>query len=101
VIAYKQPVTSPEVMEIRGVQGAGVLKTLLERRLIAAAGRKNVIGRPVLYKTTKEFLIQFGLKDLSELPSLKEFEEIRRLSMPEAEPETPRAASSGESDGEQ
>ncbi len=100
VIAYKQPVTSPEVMEIRGVQGAGVLKTLLERRLIAAARRKNVIGRPVLYKTTKEFLIQFGLKDLSELPSLKEFEEIRRLSMPDAEPETAREAT-GDSDGEQ
>src|SRR5713101_3512114 len=100
VIAYKQPVTTPEVLEIRGVQGAGVLKTLLERRLIAAAGRKNVIGRPVLYKTTKEFLIQFGLKDLSELPSLKEFEEIRRLSMPDAEPETAREAT-GDSDGEQ
>src|SRR5713101_1691103 len=100
VIAYKQPVTTPEVLEIRGVQGAGVLKTLLERRLIAAAGRKNVVGRPVLYKTTKEFLIQFGLKDLSELPSLKEFEEIRRLSMPDAEPETAREAT-GDSDGEQ
>jgi len=84
VIAYKQPVTTPEVMEIRGVQGAGVMKTLLERKLIAAAGRKNVIGKPVLYKTTKEFLIQFGLKDVSELPSLKEFEEIRRLSIPDA-----------------
>ena len=83
VIAYKQPITAPEVLEIRGVSGAGVLKTLLERKLIAAAGRKNVIGRPVLYRTTKEFLIQFGLKDLSELPSLKEFEEIRRLSLPE------------------
>jgi segregation and condensation protein B len=83
VIAYKQPVTTPEVMEIRGVQGAGVMKTLLERKLIAAAGRKNVIGKPVLYKTTKEFLIQFGLKDVSELPSLKEFEEIRRLSIPD------------------
>jgi len=87
VIAYKQPVTAPEVLEIRGVQGAGVLKTLLERKLIAAAGRKNVIGKPVLYKTTKEFLIQFGLKDMSELPSLKEFEEIRRLSIPDTEPE--------------
>src|SRR5262245_42307441 len=87
VIAYKQPVTSPEVMEIRGVQGAGVLKTLLERKLIAAAGRKNVIGKPILYKTTKEFLVQFGLKDMSELPSLKEFEEIRRMSLPESEPE--------------
>ena len=81
VIAYKQPVTAPEIMEIRGVQGAGVLKTLLDRKLIAAAGRKNVIGKPILYKTTKEFLVQFGLKDLTELPSLKEFEEIRRMAI--------------------
>ena len=88
VIAYKQPVTAPEIMEIRGVQGAGVLKTLLDRKLIAVAGRKNVIGKPILYKTTKEFLIQFGLKDLSELPSLKEFEEIRRMAFSdEAAPE--------------
>jgi segregation and condensation protein B len=85
VIAYKQPITTPEIMEIRGVQGGGVLKTLLDRKLIAEAGRKNVIGRPILYKTTKEFLIQFGLKDLSELPSLKEFEDIRRMAMPEIE----------------
>jgi len=86
VIAYKEPVTAPEIMEIRGVQGAGVLKTLLDRKLIAAAGRKNVIGKPILYKTTKEFLIQFGLKDLTELPSLKEFEEIRRMAFSD-EPE--------------
>ena len=85
VIAYKQPITAPEVMEIRGVQGAGVLKTLLDRKLITAAGRKNVIGRPILYKTTKEFLIQFGLKDLSELPTLKEFEDLRRLALSDAE----------------
>ncbi|HTX33599.1 MAG TPA: SMC-Scp complex subunit ScpB [Bryobacteraceae bacterium] len=85
VIAYKQPVTAPEIMEIRGVQGAGVLKTLLDRKLIAVAGRKNVIGKPILYKTTKEFLIQFGLKDLSELPSLKEFEEIRRMALSEGD----------------
>ena len=85
VIAYKQPATGPEIMEIRGVQGAGVLKTLLDRKLIAAAGRKNVIGKPILYKTSKEFLIQFGLKDLSELPSLKEFEEIRRMAFSETE----------------
>lgn len=85
VVAYKQPVTSPEIMEIRGVQGAGVLKTLLDRKLIAVAGRKNVIGKPILYKTTKEFLIQFGLKDLSELPSLKEFEEIRRMAISDGE----------------
>jgi len=81
VIAYKQPITAPEILEIRGVQGAGVLKTLLDRKLIATAGRKNVIGKPILYKTTKEFLVQFGLKDLSELPTLKEFEEIRRLAV--------------------
>jgi segregation and condensation protein B len=80
VVAYKQPVTGPEILDIRGVQGGGVLKTLLDRKLIAVAGRKNVIGKPILYKTTKEFLIQFGLKDLSELPSLKEFEEIRRMA---------------------
>src|SRR5262249_16563615 len=85
VVAYKQPVTTPEILEIRGVQGAGVMKTLLERKLIAAAGRKNVICKPVVYKTTKEFLVQFGLKDLSELPSIKEFEEIRRMSIPDAE----------------
>ena len=85
VIAYKQPVTAPEVMAIRGVQGASVLKTLLDRKLIAAAGRKNVIGKPILYQTTREFLIQFGLKDLSELPSLKEFEEIRRMAFADAE----------------
>ncbi len=79
VIAYKQPVTAPEIMEIRGVQGASVLKTLLDRKLIAEAGRKNVVGKPILYKTTKEFLVQFGLKDLTELPTLKEFEELGRL----------------------
>jgi segregation and condensation protein B len=87
VIAYKQPVTTPEVLEIRGVQGGGVIKTLLDRKLIAEAGRKNVIGKPILYKTTKEFLIQFGLKDLSELPSLKEFEELGRMAFAESEPE--------------
>ena len=81
VVAYKQPVTAPEILEIRGVQGAGVLKTLLDRKLIAAAGRKNVVGRPILYKTTKEFLVQFGLKDLSELPTLKEFEDLRRMAL--------------------
>ena len=91
LIAYKQPVTAPEIMQVRGVQGAGVLKTLLDRKLIAVAGRKDVIGKPILYKTTKEFLLQFGLKDLSELPSLKEFEEIRRLAFSDSEPapETP------------
>jgi segregation and condensation protein B len=93
VIAYKQPATGPEIMEIRGVQGVGVLKTLLDRKLIAVAGRKNVIGKPILYKTTKEFLIQFGLKDLSELPSLKEFEEIRRMAFSDSEAPVPEADS--------
>ena len=92
VIAYKQPATGPEIMEIRGVQGGGVLKTLLDRKLIAVAGRKNVIGKPMLYKTTKEFLIQFGLKDLSELPSLKEFEEIRRMAFSEGDAPAQEAA---------
>jgi segregation and condensation protein B len=95
VIAYKQPVTGPEIAEIRGVQGTGVLKTLLDRKLIAHAGRKNVIGKPILFKTTKEFLIQFGLKDLSELPTLKEFEEIRRMALSDDEP-APVAAEAAE-----
>ena len=76
VIAYKQPVTIPEILEIRGVQGAGVIKTLLDKKFLAAAGRKEVLGRPILYKTTREFLVHFGLKDLSELPSMEEFEEL-------------------------
>ena len=93
VVAYKQPVTAPEIMEIRGVQGVGVLKTLLDRRLIAAAGRKNVVGKPILYKTTKEFLIQFGLSDLSELPTLKEFEELGKMALSDGpEPETAAAS---------
>jgi len=85
VVAYKQPITAPEIIEIRGVQGAGVLKTLLDRKLITTAGRKNVIGKPILYKTTKEFLTQFGLRDIAELPTLKEFEEIRRQSLADEE----------------
>ena len=85
VIAYKQPITLPEILEIRGVQGGGVLKTLIDRKLVTTAGRKQVIGRPMLYKTTKDFLTQFGLKDVNELPSLKEFEEIRRQSMADDE----------------
>ena len=91
VVAYKQPVTAPEIMEIRGVQGAGVLKTLLDRKLIAESGRKNVVGKPILYKTTKEFLVQFGLKDLSELPTIKEFEELARLEIAEPEPAEPES----------
>ncbi|MCO5351024.1 MAG: SMC-Scp complex subunit ScpB [Bryobacteraceae bacterium] len=85
VIAYKQPITLPEILEIRGVQGGGVLKTLIDRKLVTTAGRKAVIGKPMMYKTTKEFLTQFGLKDVNELPSLKEFEEIRRQSMADDE----------------
>jgi segregation and condensation protein B len=76
VIAYKQPVTAPEVNEIRGVESAGVLGSLLARKLIATAGRKQVIGRPILYKTTREFLLRFGLNDVSELPSMEEFEKM-------------------------
>ena|SRR5689334_18425075 len=76
VVAYKQPVTAPEISEIRGVDSSGVIATLLERKLITTAGRKQVIGRPILYKTSKEFLLRFGLKDVSELPSLEEFEKL-------------------------
>jgi segregation and condensation protein B len=76
VIAYKQPVTVPEIAEIRGVDSGGVISTLLDRKLITTAGRKQVIGRPILYKTTKEFLMRFGLKDISELPSMEEFEKL-------------------------
>jgi segregation and condensation protein B len=99
VIAYKQPITAPEIMDIRGVQGAGVLKTLLDRKLIATAGRKNVLGKPIMYKTTREFLLQFGLGSLAELPTLKEFEELGRFALtdseepsaaPELKPETPQ-----------
>lgn len=85
VVAYKQPITAPEILEIRGVQGAGVLKTLLDRKLVAAAGRKNVLGKPILYKTTRDFLIQFGLNSLAELPTLKEFEELGRLALGDSE----------------
>jgi len=83
VIAYKQPVTAPEVGEIRGVDSAGVLGSLMSRKLIATAGRKQVIGRPMLYKTTKEFLLRFGLKDLNELPSMEEFEKMAALELNE------------------
>jgi segregation and condensation protein B len=79
VIAYKQPVTAPEVNEIRGVDSSGVFGSLLARKLISTAGRKQVIGRPILYKTTREFLLRFGLKDVAELPSMEEFEKIAQL----------------------
>ncbi|MDX6614247.1 MAG: segregation and condensation protein [Blastocatellia bacterium] len=76
VIAYKQPITVPEILEIRGVQSPSAIKTLLDKRLIVAKGRKEAIGRPMMYGTSREFLIQFGLKDLSELPSIEDFEDL-------------------------
>jgi segregation and condensation protein B len=85
VVAYKQPVTAPELNEIRGVESVGVLGTLLARKLIATAGRKQVIGRPILYRTTREFLLRFGLKDVSELPSMEEFEKLAAIELDEPE----------------
>jgi len=76
VIAYKQPVTVPEILEIRGVQSASAIKTLLEKRLIVTKGHKETVGRPMQYGTSREFLIQFGLKDLTELPSIEDFEDL-------------------------
>ena len=81
VIAYRQPVTLPEMDAIRGVDCGGVIHTLLEKKLVVTAGRKNVVGRPILYRTSRDFLIHFGLKDVSELPSLKEFEELARQAL--------------------
>ncbi|MFH1743512.1 MAG: SMC-Scp complex subunit ScpB, partial [bacterium] len=80
-IAYRQPATLPEIQQIRGVNATAAVKTLLEKKLITTAGRKNVIGRPILYKTTKQFLIQFGLSSLQELPSIEEFEELARATV--------------------
>ena len=104
VISYRQPVTGPEIQEIRGVNVSGVVKTLLEKRLITTAGRKAVLGRPILYRTSKEFLMRFGLSDLDELPSLKEFEQLARAALgsdegiapnePEAEDRTESVAES-------
>ena len=76
VIAYKQPITVPEILDIRGVQSPSSIKTLLDKKLIVAKGRKEAIGRPMMYGTSKEFLIQFGLKDLSELPSIEDFQDL-------------------------
>ena len=81
VIAYRQPVTVPEINDIRGVDCGGVIHTLLEKKLVVTAGRKNVVGRPILYRTSRDFLVHFGLKDLSELPSLREFEEMARQAL--------------------
>ncbi|MFQ5926110.1 MAG: SMC-Scp complex subunit ScpB [Terriglobia bacterium] len=96
VIAYKQPVTLPEIQHIRGVNAVSVIKTLLDKGLIVTAGRKQCIGRPILYRTSKEFLLRFGLKDVSELPTLEEFEGLARASLGEmAEPlPTPQLATS-------
>ena len=85
VIAYKQPATLPEIQAVRGVNSNAVIHTLLNRKLVATAGRKHVMGRPMQYKTTKEFLVQFGLKDLTELPTLKELEELGRAALGEFE----------------
>jgi segregation and condensation protein B len=95
VIAYKQPVTAPEVNEIRGVDSSAVFGSLLARKLIATAGRKQVIGRPILYKTTREFLLRFGLKDVSELPSMEEFEKMAALELDEPETAGEAAAEPG------
>jgi len=84
VIAYKQPITALEITEIRGVNTAGVLGTLIDRRLIKVAGRKRVIGRPFLYATTREFLIRFGLKDLTDLPKIEEMAEALGFDVPAA-----------------
>jgi segregation and condensation protein B len=92
VVAYKQPVTAPEVSEIRGVESAGTLGSLLSRKLIATAGRKQVVGRPILYKTTREFLLRFGLKDVSELPSMEEFEKMAAIELAEPEAADAEAA---------
>jgi segregation and condensation protein B len=81
VIAYRQPVTLPEIDEIRGVDCGGVIHTLMEKKLVVTAGRKNVVGRPILYRTSRDFLVHFGLKDVSELPSLKEFEELAKRAL--------------------
>src|SRR5579863_5454064 len=81
VIAYRQPVTLPEIQEIRGVDCGGVIHTLMEKKLVVTAGRKSVVGRPILYRTSRDFLVHFGLKDTGELPSLREFEELARQAL--------------------
>ncbi|MFZ0703139.1 MAG: SMC-Scp complex subunit ScpB [Candidatus Acidiferrales bacterium] len=109
VIAYKQPATLPEINEVRGVNCGGVIKTLLERRLITTAGRKDAVGRPILYRTSKDFLMRFGLADLDELPSLKEFEQLAQAALgaddgiaptePEEGPDEAPEEASGEEQG--
>jgi segregation and condensation protein B len=109
VIAYKQPITVPEISEIRGVDSSGVIATLLDRKLITTAGRKQVIGRPILYRTTKDFLLRFGLGDIGELPSMEEFEKLaaaalqgdlfpsEKAAVQDAVPDAPPESANGES----
>jgi segregation and condensation protein B len=98
VIAYRQPATLPEIEEIRGVDCTGVIHTLLEKKLVVTAGRKNAVGRPILYRTSRDFLVHFGLSDLSELPSQREFEELARravgseLTLADSSPPSPEAS---------
>ena len=99
VVAYKQPVTLPEIQAVRGVNSNAVIHTLLNRKLIATAGRKQVMGRPMQYKTTKEFLVQFGLKDLTELPTLKELEELGRAALGETVEAAEQATAVGAGNG--
>jgi segregation and condensation protein B len=100
VVAYKQPVTAPEINEIRGVNCGGVLKTLLEKHLISTAGRKAVIGRPILYRTSKDFLMRFGLSDIEELPSLKEFDQLAQAALGVDEGIAPNEPEPGEAQNE-
>jgi segregation and condensation protein B len=104
VIAYKQPATIPEINEIRGVNVGGVIKTLLEKHLVTTAGRKEAIGRPILYRTSRQFLMRFGLSDLDELPSLKEFEQLAQAALGSdagIAPTEPDDATPGESAGDE
>ena len=94
VIAYRQPVTLPEIQEVRGVDSGGVIHTLMEKKLVVTAGRKSVVGRPILYRTSRDFLVHFGLKDTSELPSLREFEELARQALGSELPLVEQSASS-------
>ncbi len=97
VVAYRQPVTLPEIDEIRGVDCSGVIHTLLEKKLVVTAGRKEAVGRPILYRTSRDFLVHFGLKDVGELPSLREFEQLARQAVG-TETSTPPASPSPSSD---
>jgi len=96
VIAYRQPVTLPEIQEVRGVDSGGVIHTLMEKKLVVTAGRKSVVGRPILYRTSRDFLVHFGLKDTSELPSLREFEELARQALGSEPALAEQATTSGE-----